>query len=75
MEIKIIGTDCSNGMKLLKMVTKVIEKIEKKVDIKYLKKDKKYGITNYPALVINNNVVSCGKVITEREIKRLLLSN
>lgn len=46
MEIKIIGTDCSNGMKLLKMVTKAIEKIEKKVDIKYLKKDKKYGITN-----------------------------
>lgn len=75
MEIKIIGTDCSNGMKLLKMVSKAIGEIERKVDIKNLKKDKRYGITNYPALIINNSIVSEGKVLTVREIKKLLLSN
>ncbi len=75
MEIKIIGTDCSNGMKLLKMVTKAIDELERRVDIKRLNRDKKYGITNYPALIINNNVVSEGKVLTVREIKKLLLSS
>ena len=73
-EVKIIGSDCSNGIKLLKMVHRATEEIEEEVIVKDLKKDKKYGIVNYPALMINNKKVSEGKVLTVREIKKLLLS-
>ena len=37
-------------------------------------KDKKFGINNFPALVINEKIVSEGKVLTPREIKKLILS-
>lgn len=74
-EIKIIGTNCSNGMKLKKMLTRATEEIEEEVKITEIKeKEKKYGIHNLPALVINETIVSEGKVLTPREIKKLILS-
>lgn len=74
-EIKIIGTNCSNGMKLKKMLFRATEEIEEEVKVTEIKdKDKKFGINNFPALVINEKVVSEGKVLTSREIKRLILS-
>ena len=74
-EIEIIGSNCSNGIKLKKMINRACEEMEG--DIKIIdvnEKDKRYGINNYPALIINNNIVSEGKVLTVREIKKLLLS-
>lgn len=35
---------------------------------------KKYGISNVPGLVINGKKISEGKVLTVREIKKLLLA-
>ena len=74
-EIKIIGVNCSNGIKLKKMVNRATEEIEEEVKVTEIEeKDKKYGIKNFPALIINNDIVSEGKVLTVREIKKLLLS-
>lgn len=74
-EVKIIGTNCSNGMKLKKMLNRATEKIEEEVIVtEVTNNDKKYGITNFPALIINDKVVSEGRVLTEREIRKLLLS-
>lgn len=74
-EVKIIGVNCSNGIKLKKMLNRATEEIEEEVKItEVLEKDKKYGITNFPALIINNEIVSEGKVLSVREIKKLLLS-
>ncbi len=73
-EVKIIGSNCSNGIKLKKMVNRASEEIESEVIIKDIEKDSKYGITNFPALIINEKLVSEGKVLTVREIKKLLLS-
>ena len=74
-DVKIIGVNCSNGIKLKKMLNRATEEIEEEVKITEIKeKDKKYGIKDYPALIINNEVVSEGKVLTVREIKKLLLS-
>lgn len=75
MNIKIIGSHCSNGMKLLKMVSKVVEKYNGTNTIEILDNQKhmiRYNINNVPALVINGKVVSERKVLTEREISKLI---
>ena len=76
MDIKIIGSNCSNGIKLYKMATRAIE--EQNQDIMIEKKDdkksiEKYGVKNTPGLVINEKLVSQGKVLTTREISKLLV--
>lgn len=71
MNIKIIGSNCSNGIKLKKMLLKAVNNIEDDIKIE-LKDDqeslKKYNIKNVPGLVINGKVYSQGKVLSEREI-------
>lgn len=75
MKIKIIGSNSSNRMKLQKNVMKVIESLEKNIDVEILDSEKeisKYGVTNTPGLVINEKLVSQGKVINEKEIKNFI---
>lgn len=75
MKIKIIGSNSSNRMKLLKNVTKTIENMKGKIEVELLEDEKylnKYGITNAPGLVIEDKLVSQGKVINEREIKNFI---
>lgn len=75
MEIKIIGSNCSNGMKLFKMASRAADNAEEEVNLKKLddkESIKKYGVRDVPGLVINEKLVSQGKVLTEREILKLL---
>lgn len=77
MEIKIIGSNCSNGMKLYKMATRAVEELNDNERIQIQKLDdknsiNKYGIKNIPGLVINDKLVSQGKVLSQREISKLL---
>lgn len=76
-DIKIIGVNCSNGMKLSKMVSRAIEEVDIdniKVEEVDDKSQKKYGISNVPGLIINGKKISEGKVLTVREIKKLLIA-
>ncbi len=75
MEIKIIGKNSSNRMKLMKNIERVSSNIEEKIDIILLEDEKfldKYNVTNSPALVIAEKVVSQGKVLNEKEIKNYI---
>ena len=69
MEIKIIGTNYSNRLKLIKNIKKATDN---KINIQLLEKDNKYNITNTPALIINDKLISQGKVLNEREIKKFI---
>ena len=73
--IVIVGTATKNGMKLLKEVQKAIQTIEKKFIVKSISdtNSNTYGIKNVPALILNGKIVSQGKVLSEREIHRLLV--
>ena len=78
MKVQIIGKNSSNRMKLLKNIKKVFEKNENTCDIQILENDKYkqiYHVVNTPALLINGKVISQGKILTEREIKRFILAN
>lgn len=73
--IKIIGANCSNGMKLSKMAERATDEIEEEVTIEKINDEKqknRYGVRNIPALIIDDEIVSEGKVLTVREIKKLL---
>lgn len=69
MEIKVIGTNSSNRLKLIKNIKKATDN---KINILLLEKDNKYNITNTPALIINDKLISQGKVLNEREIKKFI---
>lgn len=75
MKVKIIGSNCKNGMQLYKMTTRAIENVGGDVEIEKVDDTKaiqKYGVKNIPGLVVNEKLVSQGKVLTEREISKIL---
>lgn len=72
MNIKIIGYNCSNGMKLKKNISKINEL---DINLELLEGDEylnKYNIKNVPGLIINEKKVSEGKVLNDREILRMI---
>lgn len=77
MNIKIIGSNCSNGIKLKKLLLKVANNYDGDVEIE-LKNDqesmRKYNIKNIPGLVINGKKFSEGNVPSDREILKYIKS-
>ena len=72
MNIKIVGYNCSNGIKLKKNISKINEL---DIDLELLEGDEylnKYNIKNVPGLIINEKKVSEGKVLNDREIIRMI---
>ncbi len=65
-------------MKLKKELRRAIENQEVEIRLTEQndeKEKKKYNIQNIPALIIGDNVVSQGKVLSEREISKLITQN
>ena len=72
MNIKIIGYNCSNGIKLKKNISKINDC---DIDLELLDGDEylnKYNIKNIPGLIINDKKVCEGKVLNDREILRMI---
>ena len=72
MNIKIVGYNCSNGIKLKKNISKINEC---EINLELLEGDEylnKYNIKNVPGLIINEKKVSEGKVLNDREILRMI---
>ena len=72
--IKVIGANCSNGMKILKNLSKVERELDMEFNIEKIDSTykKKYNINVIPALMIEDKVVSNGNVLTDREIKNYI---
>lgn len=77
LNIKIIGSNCSNGIKLKKLLLKIANNYDGDVEIEF-KDDqesmKKYNVKNIPGLVINGKKMSEGKVPNDREILKYIKS-
>lgn len=75
MDIKILGSGCSNCAKLEKITREVVEQlgimaqIEKVQDIQ---KIMSYGVMSTPALVINGEVKLVGKVPNKAKMAEIL---
>lgn len=75
LNIKIIGSNCKNGMQLYKIITRAVEEQDNVIKVERLDDDNsmnKYGVKNIPGLVINNNLISEGKVLSQREISKII---
>jgi small redox-active disulfide protein 2 len=75
MEIKILGTGCTNCKTLEKNVTRVVE--EMGVDAQITKEEDivnimNYGVMRTPGLVINGKVIVSGRIPSDKEIQEFI---
>jgi len=71
MEIKILGSGCKKCHKLEKNVRDTVEKLQIAADVEHVSDIERiigYGVMSTPALVVNNKVVSTGKVLKDKEL-------
>ncbi|MFL0247171.1 thioredoxin family protein [Candidatus Clostridium stratigraminis] len=75
MQIKILGTGCSNCKKLEANAKEAVKELNlevKIVKVEDIKDIMKYGVMRTPALVINEKVKMYGKVSTVSDIKKYI---
>ena len=74
MEFKLIGADCSNGMKIIKNLYKVEREVEVPINIEKISANEKekYGIKVIPTLIFDDQVLASGNVISDRELKNFI---
>ncbi|MFH1847182.1 MAG: thioredoxin family protein [Candidatus Omnitrophota bacterium] len=75
MKIEILGAGCSKCKQLTLNVETVVNELNiqaEVVKVTDIEKITQYGILMTPALVIDEKVVSSGKVLNNDEIKKLL---
>lgn len=75
MTIKILGTGCAKCKTLEENVKKAVSESGKFVQIEKvedIEKIMEYGVMSTPGLVIDEKVVSVGKVLSPQDIKKLI---
>ena len=75
MKINIIGENSSNRMKLLKNLNKVTKNEDINVEINVIDDKEtlsKYKDKNKLILMINEKIISNGKILTDREIRNYI---
>jgi small redox-active disulfide protein 2 len=73
--IKILGSGCANCNALEKAAMEAVSQMGINVKVNHVtdfSKIASYGVMSTPALVINEKVVSSGKVLTASEVKKIL---
>lgn len=73
--IKVLGSGCKNCQALLQNTKDVVTAMNLSAKIEYItdmKEIAKYGVMSMPALVVNEQVVSMGKVLKPADIQKLL---
>lgn len=73
MNLKLIGSDCSNGLKILKNIKKVEKELKSSLKInKISSKENKEKHIALPTLILDGKIISQGKVITDRQLKNII---
>lgn len=75
MEIKVLGRGCTNCQRLLANVKQSLLELQLDVQVQYITDDMNiadHGILKKPGLIINQTIVSTGKVLSVYEIKHLI---
>ena len=71
----VLGSGCSSCEKLNENTKKAVSKLGLNVSVQYvtdLQKIMEFDVMQMPALVINDKVVSQGKVLNENEVLEIL---
>lgn len=73
--IQVLGTGCASCHKQYENVKKAVSDIGLNIEVEYvtdMKKVMTYGVISMPAIVVNDKVVSMGKVLKVPEVENLL---
>lgn len=72
--VKVLGSGCKSCHALLENAKKAVDDMGLSVDVEYvtdMKKVMEYGVMSMPALVVNEKVVSMGKVLKASEVETI----
>lgn len=73
--IKVLGSGCKNCHDLFEASKAAVGNMGLSVDVEYvtdMEKIMEYGVMSMPALVVNEKVVSMGKVLKASDVEKLL---
>ena len=73
--IKVLGSGCKSCHQLYENTKEAVKNAGLSVEVEYitdLEKIMEYGVMSMPGLVVNEKVVSMGKVLKTPEVERLL---
>lgn len=75
MKIKVLGTGCSTCHTQYEHVKKAVEAMGLAAEVEYitdLQQIMAYGVMRMPAIVVDEKVVSVGKVVKPADVEKLL---
>lgn len=73
--IKVLGSGCASCHALYESAKDAVQKMGLTVEVEYitdLQKVMEYGVMSMPALVVNEKVISMGKVLKSADVEKLL---
>ncbi len=73
--IKVLGSGCKSCHVLYENTKEAVKKAKLEIEVEYItdmKKIMEYGIMMFPGLVINDRVVSSGKILKVSEIEKII---
>ncbi len=73
--VKVLGSGCKNCHAMYENAKEAVKNAGLDVEVEYitdLQKIMEYGVMSMPALVVNERVVSMGKVLKTAEIEKML---
>lgn len=73
--VKVLGSGCKNCHALFENTKAALEKMDKNADVEYvtdMAEIAKRGVMSTPALMVNEKVVSAGRVLSPSDVENLL---
>ena len=73
--VKVLGAGCAACHQQYEYVKEAVNNIGLTIDVEYItdmQKIMEYGVMSMPAIVVNEKVVSAGKVLKPEDVKKLL---
>lgn len=73
--IKVLGAGCSSCHTQYENAKEAVKNMGLNIEVEYItdmQKVMEYGVMSMPAIVVNENVVSMGKVLKAAEVEKLL---
>lgn len=74
-KIKVLGSGCKNCHTLFESAKTAVKNMDLNMEVEYvtdMEKIMDYGVMSMPALVVNEKVVSMGKVLKAADVEKLL---
>ncbi len=78
MNMKVLGSGCLNCKKLHQSAEEAIKELNVNINLEYITDMGRiiaYGVMSTPALVINEKVVSQGRILSKEDVIKLINSN